>query len=376
MVSMTTEVMQVDPQRASLDVIRGAGDALARGRLVAFPTETVYGVAARADHPEAIARLRELKSREGGKAFTVHIASREDIRNFVDPVPGLVNRFVRKGWPGPLTLIINVPDPLTTPISRNRSDLTVNAIYYDNSVGLRCPDDVIATGMLRAAGGPVVAASANLAGNPPPTTGAEVRRDLDGRIDLLIDAGRTKYAKPSTIVRINAPSYELVREGVLDAGVIERLGTLRILFVCTGNTCRSVMAAALAARLIADRLGCEISDLAKHGIIVRSAGTSGGVGGANRHAITVMQRRGLNVAGHSSTLLTVDMIQQADHVFAMTSAHQERILEMVPSAQDRVARLIESEDLSDPLGGTEDDYARSAGAIEEALRTRLAEMDL
>ena len=103
----------------------------------------------------------------------------------------------------------------------------------------------------------MVASSANAAGEPPPRDAQEVLGGLQGRIDLLLDGGTTRFAKGSTIVRVRAAGYSMIREGVLDAGVVQRMAILRILFVCTGNTCRSPMAAGLARKLIAERLGCR-----------------------------------------------------------------------------------------------------------------------
>ncbi len=266
---MGMRVVQVDAREVDVEVIRHAAEVLRDGGLVAFPTETVYGLGARADDAGAIARLRQVKGREARKAFSVHIASRDDVKSFAPRLSGLAGRFIRKGWPGPLTLIVSVEDPASAPVMVGRDGFAAEAMYYDNAIGLRCPEDPVAHELLRSVGAPVVAASANPAGRPPPLTGDEVRKSLAGRIDLLLDSGRTKYTKPSTIVRVTATTYEIVREGVYDAGIIERLATARLLFVCTGNTCRSPMAAALAEHLIAQRLGCSAAELSARGVVIR-----------------------------------------------------------------------------------------------------------
>jgi len=373
---MTTEVIRLAYGEGSTQAVARAADILMRGGLVAFPTETVYGLAARADDPRAMDRLRAVKQREAEKAFTVHLGSPEDAKRFAPDPSGLARRFMRKGWPGPLTLVLPVSDPDSAPILAERNGSTASAIYYNNTVGLRCPDDLIASTLLRATDAPVVAASANQAGRQPPRSGADVLDDLDGEIDLLLDAGETRYAKPSTIVRLEDSTYRLLREGVYDAGIVDRLARLKLLFVCSGNTCRSPMAAGLAMKLLAERLRCDPSDLAALGIEVDSAGTSGGLGTAAAHAVAVTARRGIDLSSHLSRALTRDIIRQSDHIFAMTTAHREKILALEPSAAGRVTLLLGDQDLSDPMEGSEADYEKCFASIEKGLLSRLPEIEV
>lgn len=373
---MATKVIRVDARTGFADAVREAASALDAGALVAFPTETVYGLAARADLPDAIARLREVKQRDSQKAFTVHVGTPRDALQYVADPPGVARRFMAKAWPGPLTLIFPVSDTAAALGKAKLDPSTGENIYYDNTIGLRCPDDPVTLAILRAVGGPVVASSANKPGDSPPVTGEDVLRDLDSRIDLLVDAGATKYAKPSTVVRITDAGYDLVREGVYDKRIVERLAALGILFVCTGNTCRSVMAEAQARKMLAKRAGCAIDELSARGIHVDSAGTSGGYGSATDHVVTVMRSLRLDVTDHRSRALTRDMVRQADYLLAMTTAHRTRIIELEPSAADRTALLIEGEDIRDPIGQSVEEYRRCAKTIERGLQTRLAEITL
>ncbi|MHC4698813.1 MAG: L-threonylcarbamoyladenylate synthase [Planctomycetota bacterium] len=373
---MGTEVVRVDPKSGHESAVRNAAKVLSEGGLVAFPTETVYGVGACVSHPDAVARLRDVKSRPVDKAFTVHIGSRDQARQFAPELTGIAQRLIRKAWPGPMTLILDVEKPEEAPALAGLDRPACEAVYYRKTVGLRCPDDSVAETLLRGVQAPVVAASANRAGNAAPQTAQAVLNDLDGRIDLLIDAGKTRYTKPSTIVRVSGRSYDILREGVYDTRTIDRLSTLRLLFVCTGNTCRSPMAAALARQVLAGRLGCDIAELTAHGVVVSSAGTAGGLGGASENAVKAMDRRGLDISDHVSTALAVEHLQQNDYIYAMTCVHRDRIIAMLPSAEDRVALLLGDRDVRDPIGGSEVEYEQCAKLIGEGIGARLQEMML
>ena len=149
---------------------------------------------------------------------------------------------------------------------------------------------------------------------------------------------------------------------------------IRILFVCTGNTCRSPMAAYLARRMLAERLGCRPEDLSDRGVAVTSAGTSGGLGGASPLAVEVMGKRGVDLSDHASTALHAEMIHQSDYVFAMARTHRDAILRLAPSAEGKVRLLLENDDVGDPMGGAVEDYERCAQTVERGLRAQLQEV--
>jgi len=370
---METKVLRTGNGVGIAESVRTAADMLRAGGVVVFPTETVYGVGARADLPNAVTSLRAAKGRGVEKAFTVHVDSRQSALAFMAPPSGLTQRIIRKTWPGPLTLIVPAAEEVVSHGKKLPASVH-EAVFLEGWVGLRCPDDQVAIEMLHAAGGPVIASSANVSGNPAPRTGEEALRELNGKVDLVIDAGQTRYSRPSTIVKVVGDQFEVLREGVYDAGSVARMAALKLLFVCTGNTCRSPMAAALASKLLADKLHCDIHELPARGVIVQSAGIAGGFGRAAAPAVRVMAQRGLDISQHASTALTPELVHQADFVFTMTHGHTEEAVRMAKSAESRVTELIPGEDLADPVGGTEADYEACARTIEKGLLARIEEV--
>ncbi len=177
------------------DDIRAAGELLRQGRLVAFPTETVYGLGARADDPAAVQALCAVKNRPPEKKFTILIADPHHCRRYAPPLSAPAAALAEAFWPGPLTLV--VPDGRA------------------GEVALRCPDCGPTRRMLRAAGVPVAAPSANLSGKPPARNAAEVLAVFDGQIAAVLDGGQVRIGAPSTVVRVKGAAVEMLRCGAL-----------------------------------------------------------------------------------------------------------------------------------------------------------------
>ncbi len=374
---MATEIIAVKSAADSKIEIQRAAEALAAGSLVAFPTETVYGLAASAASEEGVERLRRVKGRDAQQPFTVHIGRRDDCEKFAPELSPLARRFIRKGWPGPLTLVLPVDDPRKAPIHSTLSPPGQQAVYKDGTVGVRFPDHPVAIALLTAVDAPIIASSANLSGQAPPHDADSVRAALGDQADFLLDAGPSRFRKGSTIVAVNRSGYRLLREGVLDERTIRRFAALHILFVCTGNTCRSPMAEGMFKKMVADKLGCPVAELTERGIYVQSAGTMAfGGGSASREAVEVCKRLEIDISGHQARALTVDLIHPADYIYTMGAHHLEMVRSLAPSDIGKAAVLDPEQDISDPVGGTMDDYERVAEKIREALRRRLEEVAL
>ena len=368
---MSTRVIKVRRKDQVASAARAGARALKAGLLVGFPTETVYGVAALAVNAEAMERLRELKSRPK-RPFSVHLGRPKDADRYVRSMPETARKLIDRGWPGPITLVLPVGGRLA------EAELEKAGLYkllcLSDMIGLRCPDEPVARAMLRAVPGPVVAPSANPAGAPSPRSAADTLAALDGRIDLLIDCKSTKHGAVSTIVRCDGRGWKILRQGVHDERAIHRLLHRQFVFVCTGNTCRSPMAAGLAKKMLAEQYGCKVSELRSRGVEVVSAGIAAAPGHrASPEAVRAARNLGANISRHRSRKLTQKLIRQADMILCMTDLHVDVARRLVPSAANKVLRLDPAGVLADPIGGGLDVYERTAQQIRNALETRLDE---
>lgn len=374
---MAAELISLEPDSPTQEHIRRAARALADGALVAFPTETVYGLASNAAIAESVQRLQDAKGSSAQRPFTVHIGRRSDCEDFVPEPTSVGRRLMKKGWPGPLTLVFRVDDPTKAKAHSTLSRVGAESIYVDNAVGVRFPDHPTAATLLAGANAPIIASSANVTGEAPSTEADSVHKRLGDKIDLILDGGPTRYKKGSTIVSLNGNGYTLLRRGVLDERTIRRLATVSILLVCTANTCRSPMAEGIFKHMIAEKLGCDVADLVNRGIVVHSAGTLGIAGGpASSEAVEVCRKRGIDISGHISRGLTVELIHHADYIYTMGRYHIDVVRSLAARDADKAVPIDPNEDIADPIGGTVDVYASVADKIANALRKRILEVSL
>ncbi|MBN1589994.1 MAG: threonylcarbamoyl-AMP synthase [Pirellulales bacterium] len=373
MASAIIDVRKADDIR---DVVHRAVQALAEGKLVVVPTETVYGVAALALDEQAVERLCQVKCRKGGHPLPIAIRSSEEALDYAPDMSRLFHRLARRCWPGPVTLVVDNshPESLVTRLPRR----VRQAVSPHQTIGLRVPGHQVVLDILQMVAGPLVLSSANRGGEPEAKNAQEALASIGDDVALVLDDGPSRFGQPSSVVRVRETDFEVLRSGVVPQKTLKRLASMMILFVCTGNTCRSPMAEQLARNLLAKRLDCSPEELEDRGVIVRSAGVAAGMGGkASSEAIQVMAEAKLDLTGHETHPLTDPLVRHADVIYTMTRSHRETIVAQWPDAGDRTHVLCrDGSDIVDPIGGSKEHYARCARQIRDELESQLGELTL
>ncbi len=204
-----TTVLPVDPAAPDPAAVAAAADVLRRGGLVAFPTETVYGLGANALHADAVARVFAAKGRPAVNPLIVHVADSAQVPEVAADWPDAAARLAERFWPGPLTLVLPKRDTVPAAVTGGGP-----------TVAVRVPAHPVARALLRAAGVPVAAPSANRSTQLSPTTAAHVLRDLDGRIDLVLDGGPCPGGIESTVLDLTSVPPRLLRPGLVTPAAI------------------------------------------------------------------------------------------------------------------------------------------------------------
>ena len=209
---METEVMYLDENKIEDKLIEIAGNIIRNGGLVAFPTETVYGLGADATNSEAVRKIFEAKGRPQDNPLIVHVSDFDEIPKLVKDIPDVATRIMKSFCPGPITIILNKSEIIP--------DITSASL---KSVGIRMPSSIIARRLIKSSGVPIAAPSANLSGKPSPTDVERCLEDLLGKVDCIIGGPKSEVGLESTIVDCTVYPPCVLRPGGITIEMLRKI---------------------------------------------------------------------------------------------------------------------------------------------------------
>ncbi len=340
---------------------------LQQGKLVALPTETGYEAVASALHRDAVRELSRLNAKQPAALL---LGEASEIFDWLPGLRGPALRLVRTFWPGPLLLGSDVGAKRGA--ARRLPGFSRDTVVARaGQVWLRLPDHDWPGPLRRRMNAPLLIKP--LPGEPQDVSAIGPDREA---LAVIVDAGPSVFVKPPAVAAVEGKSLAIQREGAIPREDLEAAAACHILFVCTGNTCRSPLAEGLCRTLLSSKLGCAPSDLAKRGYVVASAGMAAGRGNpATVEAVAIGKNYGAELDGHGSQPLTLDLLSRADFVFTMTRSQQSMLSSLrVPGAATPQLLDPAGADVDDPIGGSAEIYHDCAAQIFRYLNERLLEI--
>jgi tRNA threonylcarbamoyl adenosine modification protein (Sua5/YciO/YrdC/YwlC family) len=351
------ERLKVRPEEPAPEAVARAAEVLRAGGIVAFPTETVYGICADALNPAAVRRLYEAKGRDSEKLCAYLLADAKAAERVAPPLPPLAQRLAARLWPGPLTLVV--------PGERE-----------GQTVGLRLPALELPRALADIAGHPLLQTSANRAGEPAALNGAAVKKALGGAVDLLLDGGRAPGSRSSTVVRCDERALTILRAGAIPTEEILEAASELTLIACTGNLCRSPLAEALFRKTIAERLGCTVADLPLFGFRFGSFGTMAMVDKpATEESAVVGREHGVDLSAHRSRVFSPRLLASARRVYCLARHHVDFLVPYFAKRPSDLELLDpRGREIHDPYGRSLKVYRRVGEQIARAVEKRVDEI--
>jgi protein-tyrosine phosphatase len=341
--------------------------ALDESRLVALPTEAGYVLAASVVRPEAVRRLERIAA-ISPSPLALALRDQADVEEWVTGFGPIAWRLARRCWPGPLTLVVDSGSDNN--LASRLPDEVRQCLAPSGRWHLRMPNHEVFQRIVERLPGPLALAN-HL---PPEATPEDLAQHLGDDLDLILESDCIVHGGLTT-VRVEGNRWSIVAEGAIPGVKIQECSSCQVVFVCTGNTCRSPLAEALCKKLLADRLGCSVEELPGRGFLVHSAGLSAMLGEpAAQEAVEVARTYGADLGGHCSRPATREILLHADYLMAMTQGHLQVLQHLSPAGGS--ARLLSPEgaDIPDPIGGNRPVYEDCAQQIWYGLQRLLEEL--
>jgi protein-tyrosine phosphatase len=351
----------VDPS----ELVRHLRDTLAAGAVVVLPGDAGYVAIVNPASPNAAGQLDALARAADGSPAVLAYGPEDPVRLGLE-VPTAARRLMFRAWPAGLTVALPAAGVVAPP---GWPEEVRDRVFAGEWVRFRCPDHPVFDPVFPALDGPVLVADTFL-----PTAEAAIDRFEDA-VGFAVSVGPRPTEPRPTLVTADATGYTIAEPGAMPADEMHKLAARIILFVCTGNTCRSPLAEGLAKKLLAEKLGCGVEELPARGFWVMSAGTATfGGGPAAIEGEVIAAELGADLTGHRARSLNPQLLAAADDLIVMTQGHAHALAAHYPGVGP-AARLLcgDDGDLDDPIGAGLDVYRDCARTIQRHLERLLPE---
>jgi L-threonylcarbamoyladenylate synthase len=201
---LQTQLIKINPDYPAVSILKKAAAIIKKGGVVVLPTDTVYGLVCDATNPETVKKLYQIKKRPLSQPLSIALSDLSYIYKYVESYSDLAEKLAKKLLPGPLTIVLKKSSLIPDIVTAGRSD-----------IGIRIPDLKIVLKLIELVQRPIVIPSANIHNRPSPTTAQQALKDLNGKVDLILDGGKTKYGVESTIVSFINDEIKILREGAI-----------------------------------------------------------------------------------------------------------------------------------------------------------------
>ncbi len=350
MIFKKTKVYKLKDAALSGSELKELAGILEAGQVIVFPTETVYGLGCLYKSQAGEEEIFGIKNRKPQKKLPIMIKDLRTIESYFKCKPSsLAKDIMHKFMPGPLTVVIKDTN--------------------GNSFAFRMPAHKFILDLISACRRPLVATSANVSGEKPAVDFTQARHVFFNKVAAIIDGGRCRLGEPSTIIDLReTDTFKVIREGVYSKELIKTAlsNPKNILFVCTGNSCRSILAQAVLEKQLKDNKNTDI--------LVASAGTAALENmPPSQSTIRILEGAGIKTDKYKAKRLTPKILKQADLVLTMERAHEYYILEHNPKLKHKTFSFLKfafglEDEIQDPIGKDIDEYKKVFSLIKEAMR--------
>ncbi len=357
-----TKILDWKKSEDPRDIVHLAVQALAEGHVVALPSNYSYLLVASGLRPKAVEQLYQSAKQTTGNNVSLMVRSAEETLDYFPDLGAAARRLAKKAWPGPV--ILNIPDSQASSVLRCL-DIQVCEKLRDaeNRIQVWQPEHIVLEHVCRLLSGPLVCCPARDAKG---SIVEIVELLIPDESTLAVDDGPVAHYGEPSIVAIDGNTGRLTRKGLVDEAWLRQISQWTVLFVCTGNTCRSPMAQAMMEKKIADKFG-KLAPDGKSPILSISAGVSAYGGDTASHgALAAIKQYGASLDRHQSTQLNEALVDQADLILAMGQRHRHVLVSQWPSIASKV-HLISPDggEISDPFGGPLEIYQKCAQQLDE-----------